>query len=611
MADKKRTHTMDSDTVSGRIYDSQLLGRLLNYARVYWPLMLLAVLMIIIAAFLDTLGPYLTKVAIDDHISTADYDGLLNVVLIYAAVLLGNFVIKYVQILLTQYIGQKIIYDIRNRIFSHLQYLHQQYFDRNPVGRLMTRVTSDVEALNQMFTQGLVMIFGDIFLIAGIVIMMVSINAELALWTFSVIPFLFIASFIFRRKVRDAYGNIRLYLAQINSYLQERISGMQIVQLFNREKRDYDDFSDINLRHTTAWIKTIFYYAVFYPVVELISVLALALIVFRGGWLIQVEGVTLGVLVAFLQYARMFFRPISDLSEKYNVLQAALASSERIFKLLDTRAEIVSPDQAHRSDAINGRIEFENVTFGYLEDEPVLRDINLTIEAGRRYAFVGHTGAGKTTVLRLIGRMYDVQEGKVLVDGKDVREWDLQNLRSSMAIVLQDVFLFSGTIMENIRLGRNDISKESVREAAEMVGAHAFIEKMPDGYQSLVRERGSNLSAGQKQLLSLARALVIDPAILLLDEATANIDSESEALIQRALEVVLKKRTALVVAHRLSTIQNMDQIVVLHKGLIREQGQHQDLLKERGLYYKLYRLQYQNPETAGPQSGNQPFQTAL
>ena len=592
MTQRRAKAAIEDDRISGKIYDWPLLRRLLGYTRSYWLWMILAVVMIIVAAFLETLGPYLIKVAVDDYIIPGEFQGLQLVVLVYLGVLLGNFIIRYFQILLTQYIGQRIIYDVRNQIFEHLQGLHQQYFDRNPVGRLMTRVTSDVEALNQMFTQGLVMIFGDIFLIFGIVAMMITINLELALWTLSVIPLLFIVSFIFRQKVRGAYGQIRFYLARINTYLQERISGMSIVQLFNRERHDFQSFKDINWAHAEAFIKTIFYYAIFYPAVEIISAVALALIIFRGGVLISVETVTLGALIAFLQYAKMFFRPISDLSEKYNVLQAALASSERIFKLLDTKPLIVSPDGSDARNQRGGEIEFRNVHFSYTE-EPVLRDVSFRIPAGEKYGFVGHTGAGKTTLLRLLGRFYDVQQGHILVDGMEVRQWPLKSLRGKMAIVLQDAFLFSGTIMENIRLGREDISAEAVEEAAEMVNAHRFISRMKNGYHASIRERGTNLSAGQRQLISLARALVMDPDILLLDEATANIDSEAESLIQEALDVVLRNRTAMVIAHRLSTIQRMDQIVVLHRGCLREQGTHQELLKKRGLYYKLYQLQYQ------------------
>lgn len=587
-----KSAAMDEDRVSGKIYDWPLLSRLLKYGFPYWHLIVTAVTMIIAAAGLDILGPYITKVAVDKYIIPKDYNGLIKIVLVYVGILAGSFAIKYFQILLTQYIGQRIIFNLRQEIFSHLQRLHQQFFDKNPVGRLMTRVTSDVEALNEMFTQGIVMIFGDLFLIIGIVIMMVSLHLQLALWTFSVIPLLFFISFLFRKKVRYSYSQIRYFLAKINSYLQEHISGMPVVQLFNREKKDFEDFKKINWEHTLAFIKTIFYYALFYPAVELISATAMAIIIFRGGWLIESNVVTLGVLIAFIQYAKMFFRPISDLSEKYNILQGALASSERIFKLLDTNPLIVSPAHSPEAPVVKGDIEFRNVWFAY-NSEYVLKDLSFKIDAGKRYALVGHTGAGKTSIIRLIGRFYDIQKGKIRIDGKEIKRWDLHHLRKRMAIVLQDVFLFSGTVLENIRLGRSDISEEEVVEAAKMVNAHRFIEKLPGGYRASVRERGSNFSMGQKQLLSLARALVIDPSILLLDEATSNIDSESEALIQQALEIVLKDRTAIVIAHRLSTIQNMDKILVLHKGVLKEQGAHQELLKQRGFYYKLYQLQFQ------------------
>lgn len=592
--DKKpvRSSAMDEDRISGKIYDWPLLSRLLKYGFPFWYLIVSAVFMIIVAAGLDILGPYITKIAVDQYILPKDFEGLIQIVLIYVGILAGSFAIKYFQILLTQYIGQRIIFNLRQEIFSHLQSLHQQFFDKNPVGRLMTRVTSDVEALNQMFTQGIVMIFGDLFLIIGIIVMMISLDVQLALWTFSVIPLLFFISFLFRKKVRYSYSQIRYYLAKINSYLQEHISGMSVVQLFNREKKDFEDFKRINWEHTGAFIKTIFYYALFYPGVELVSAIALAIIIFRGGWLINSTAVTLGVLIAFIQYAKMFFRPISDLSEKYNILQGALASSERIFKLLDTLPIITSPAQNSQASVIKGDIEFKGVWFAYNSDY-VLKDLSFRIEAGKRYALVGHTGAGKTSIIRLIGRFYDIQQGTITIDGKELNRWDLHSLRQQMAIVLQDVFLFSGSVLENIRLGRKDISESEVINAAKMVNAHRFIEKLPGGYNAVVRERGSNFSMGQKQLLSLARALVINPSVLLLDEATSNIDSESEALIKQALEIVLESRTAIVIAHRLSTIQNVDKILVLHKGILKEQGAHQELLKERGFYYKLYQLQFQ------------------
>jgi len=590
-----QNHRIEEDKIEGKIYDRKLFWRLLQYGKSYWKLILVAVVLLIAGMALEILGPYLTKIAIDDHIIPGDMPGLYHIIGLYLLVLFGNFIFKYAQILLMQYIGQKVMLDLRQEIFTHLQKLQLQFFDKNPIGRLMTRVTSDVESLNQVFTQGLVMVFGDLLLIAGIVVMMLSIHAALALWTLSVVPILIIISFLFRKKVRESYSQIRFYLAKINSYLQEHISGMSIVQLYNREKKNYETFQDINWNHTAAYIRTIFYYALFYPAVELISAVALAIIIFQGGFYIQNELVTFGIIVAFIQYAQMFFRPISDLSEKYNILQSALAASERIFKLLDTPPLIISQTDSYQSDQIKHAIEIKNVNFAY-DTEFVLKDINLNIPVGKKIALVGHTGSGKTSLTRLLGRFYDIREGEILIDGIDIRQWDLQSLRSHMAMVQQDVFLFSGTILENIRLGNPIIDQEKVTEAAEMVNAHLFIEKMPGQYLAKVRERGSNLSQGQKQLLALARAIVYNPSILILDEATSNIDSESEYLIQQALKTVMMGRTSIVIAHRLSTIQYMDEIVVMHHGKIHETGNHQELLKKRGLYYRLYQLQYKDQE---------------
>jgi len=536
---------MTENRATKKIYDRDILLRLASYGKPYWYLIALAIFLIMISMGLEILAPYLTKVAIDKYILSGDFHGLLLIALLYTFVLIGNFLFKYSQIMLTQYIGQKVMLDLRQQIFDHLQTLHQQFFDKNPIGRLMTRVTSDVESLNQVFTQGIVMIFGDIL--------------------------------------------------KINAYLQEHISGMSTVQLFNREEKNFEKFKEINWQHTLAYIKTIFYYAIFFPVVELISAIALALIIYRGGAYLLENFVTFGTLIAFIQYAQMFFRPISDLSEKYNILQSAFAASERIFKLLDTPPAILSSPSGYTSPRIEKGIEFRNVSFAY-DNELVLKNIDLFIPMGKRYALVGHTGAGKTTLTRLIGRFYDIQEGEILIDGVDVRQWDLADLRRKMAVVQQDIFLFSGTVLDNIRLGDRSISEERVIKAAQMVNAHHFIQKLPGQYHAEIRERGSNLSQGQKQLLAMARAIVFDPEILILDEATANIDSESEYLIQHALKIVMKNRTAIVVAHRLSTIQSVDQIVVLHHGRIREIGTHQELLKKRGLYYRLYQLQYKDQE---------------
>jgi ATP-binding cassette subfamily B multidrug efflux pump len=591
----EKTTKLEDDKLVGKIYDYRLFARLIAFGKPYWHLITIAVILIAIGMGLEIIGPYLTKIAIDQYILPGKFRGLILIILLYLGVLVGDFLFKYLQILLMQFIGQKVMLDLRQKLFNHLQGLHQQFFDKNPIGRLMTRVTSDVESLNEVFTQGLVMVFGDLLLIVGIIIMMLTIHLPLALWTLSVIPILIFISFLFRNKVRDSYSQIRYFLAKINAYLQEHISGMNIVQLYNREKRNYEEFKKINLNHTQAYIKTIFYYALFYPAVELVGAIALSIILYRGAFYIHNELVTYGILIAFIQYAQMFFRPISDLSEKYNILQSALASSERIFKLQDTPPIIYSPQKGYISEFIKEKIEFKDVSFAYNQDY-VLKNIHLTIPVGHRYALVGHTGAGKTTLTKLLGRFYEIQQGQILIDGINIRKWDLANLRSHMAVVQQDVFLFSGTISENIRLSNSNIKNEDVERAARMVNAHTFIEKLTGGYQAKIRERGGNLSQGQKQLLALARAIVFNPDILILDEATSNIDSESEYLIQEALKVVMENRTAIVIAHRLSTIQYMDKIVVMHHGKIHEIGNHQDLLKKRGLYYRLYQLQYKDQE---------------
>jgi ATP-binding cassette subfamily B protein len=500
--------------------------------------------------------------------------------------------------------GQRIMQDMRREIFTHLQRLHVGFFDRNPVGRLMTRVTTDVDAVNELFTSGVVTVFGDLFTLLGIMAVMVALDWRLALVTFAVIPFFFALTNWFRRGARQSFRETRKWVARINAFLQENLSGMSVVQLFRREERNREAFAGVNRRHYDANMRAIFYYAVFYPAIELLAALAAALILVYGGGQVLTGGLTLGALVAFIQYSERFWRPISDLSEKFNVLQAAMAASERIFGLLDTRATVRSPDAPARPGAAPGRVSFEGVSFTYAAgaDAPpadeaawVLREIDFKVEPGKRVALVGATGAGKTSIISLLSRFYDVQEGCVTLDGVDVREWDLRRLRSAQALVLQDVHLFSGTIASNIRLG-SDIPMERVRAAAEAVHAHRFIEQLPKGYDTEVKERGATLSVGQKQLLSFARALAHDPRVLILDEATSSVDTETEQLIQDALRVLLRGRTAIVIAHRLSTVQNVDEILVLHRGRIRERGTHQELLLRRGIYWRLYQLQYKDQE---------------
>ena len=576
-------------------YDRTLLRRLLRYLRPYWAPVLASFLLIVGMAALDLVGPYLTKIAIDRYIRQGNATGLDRIALLYLGALFLAFVVRFGQVYLLQMTGQKVMMDLRREIYAHLQRLHVAFFDQNPVGRLMTRVTTDVDAVNELFTSGVVTVFGDLFTLFGIMGVMMAMNWKLALVTFSVIPLFFVVTNWFRAGSRATFREVRRWVARINAFLQENITGMPVVQLFRREARNREAFAAINRQHTDANLAQIFYYAVFYPAIELLAALATALIILYGGWRVMAGTLTLGALVAFIQYSERFWRPISDLSEKFNILQAAMASSERIFTLLDTEPKVVAPAQPVHLSKVRGRVGFEKVTFGYQPGTPVLQDIDLTVEPGKSVALVGATGAGKTSIISLLTRFYDVQQGRVTLDGVDVRALDPAQLRSSLALVLQDVHLFSGTIASNIRLG-SAIADERVREAARAVHAHRFIEALPQGYETEVRERGATLSVGQKQLLSFARALAHDPRVLILDEATSSVDTETEALIQDALKVLLQGRTAIVIAHRLSTIQHVDEILVLHKGRVRERGTHQELLAQRGLYWRLYQLQYKDQE---------------
>jgi len=576
-------------------YDRTLLRRLLRYLRPYWAPVLASFLLIVGMAALDLVGPYLTKIAIDRYIRQGNATGLDRIALLYLGALFLAFVVRFGQVYLLQMTGQKVMMDLRREIYAHLQRLHVAFFDQNPVGRLMTRVTTDVDAVNELFTSGVVTVFGDLFTLFGIMGVMMAMNWKLALVTFSVIPLFFVVTNWFRAGSRATFREVRRWVARINAFLQENITGMPVVQLFRREARNREAFAAINRQHTDANLAQIFYYAVFYPAIELLAALATALIILYGGWRVIAGTLTLGALVAFIQYSERFWRPISDLSEKFNILQAAMASSERIFTLLDTEPRVVAPAQPVHLQKVRGRVGFESVSFAYQPGTPVLQDIDFTVEPGRSVALVGATGAGKTSIISLLTRFYDVQQGRVTLDGVDVRALDPAQLRSSLALVLQDVHLFSGTIASNIRLG-SAIPDERVREAARAVHAHRFIEALPEGYETPVRERGATLSVGQKQLLSFARALAHDPRVLILDEATSSVDTETEALIQDALRVLLQGRTAIVIAHRLSTIQHVDEILVLHKGRVRERGTHQELLAQRGLYWRLYQLQYKDQE---------------
>jgi ATP-binding cassette subfamily B multidrug efflux pump len=633
------------DDVVGKAYDGRLMRRLIRYLSPYKLQVSISAIAIVLKAGSDVLGPYFVKVAVDNYfaptkgkhswlagrLSSDPVRGVTEIASLYLASLVVIFGLEFVQTYMMQWTGQKIMFDLRSQIFRHIQQMHVAFFDRNPVGRLVTRVTSDVDALNEMFTSGVLAIFEDIFVLTFIVAIMVRMSWVLALLTLSVIPAILYATHLFRRHVRDSYRRQRAATAKINAFTQEYVTGMSVVQLFNREQRAFNEFSAVNDENKQAWTDAIFAYALYYPVVELLSSVAIALVIWRGGLaLLRATPalaahanflhpvVTLGILIAFIQYAQRFFRPIQDLSDKYNILQAAMAASERIFKLLDTAAEVKTTRAEPTAGDGSGRIEFRNVWFTYQQLTPeqkervralpddelgrcsdiewILRGVSFEVEPNTTAAIVGHTGAGKTTITALMMRFYDVQRGAVLVDGVDVREQDLHVLRRRFGVVLQDPFLFSGTIAQNIRLGSNWITEDEVANAAEEVNVADFIRTLPLGFAEPVLERGSTLSTGQKQLISFARALAHRPGILILDEATSSVDTETEFRVRLALERMITGRTSVLIAHRLSTIQRAGTILVMHKGKLREQGTHQELLAMHGLYFKLYQLQYKDQE---------------
>ncbi len=629
---EKPKQAQQEDDVVGKAYDGRLMRRLIRYLYPYKLAACVSLVAVFIKAGTDVLGPYLTKVAVDRymttqaaakpswlarHLSPNAFTGITQLATLYLGSLVLGYLLDFVKTYMMQWTGQKVMFDMRRQIFHHLQHMHIGYFDRNPVGRLVTRLTSDVDALNEMFTSGVFDIFEDVFVLAGIVIIMLRMSWWLALLSFAVLPLILLVTRIFRKHVRDSYRRIRSAIARINSYSQEHISGMTVVQLFNRQERSFKEFKAVNRLHMDAFKDAIMAYALYYPAVEILSSIAIALVIWRGGYGVLHTTVTLGVLVAFMQYAQRFFRPIQDLSEKYNILQAAMAASERIFKLLDTAPEIVSP--AHPVEGNHsGSIEFRNVWFTYqrlneeqrtrvvhataaelgaMDDiEWILRGVSFTVETDQTAAIVGHTGAGKTTIISLMMRFYDIQHGSILVDGVDVREHNLTKLRRRFGVVLQDPFLFTGTIADNIRLGSEWISDARIEEAADEVNVRDFIQSLPGGFSAPVRERGNGLSTGQKQLINFARALAHDPKILILDEATSSVDTETEMRVRLALERMIEGRTSVVIAHRLSTVQRADVILVMHKGQLREMGSHQELLAQRGIYWKLYQLQYKDQE---------------
>nr|WP_284700223.1 ABC transporter ATP-binding protein [Gracilimonas sediminicola] len=578
-----------------------MIRRLYFFLKPYRGYVLLAIGLTLSASYLGTIRPKLTQIAVDEYIATDDFEGLWWIITLLGGALLGEFILLVFNTYLTRWFGQNSLYSLRNTVFKKIQTLNVQFFDKNPIGRLITRTTSDIEALSELLSDGVVTIIGDMFRIIFILYFMFSMNWELTLVTLTVLPILFYATFWFKAKVRVTFLEVRDKIAQLNSFVQEHINGMDVVQLFNREEKQQEKFRKINAGHRDAYIETIFYFAIFWPIVEVTASLAMALIVWYGGARALMDGVTFGVLVAFIQYARQFFRPIQGLSEKFNTLQSALASSERIFSVLDTETKVKETDNPKQIEKPQGKIEFENVWFKYNEDEEwILKDISFVAEPGDDIALVGATGAGKTTIINILMRFYDIQKGSIKLDGVDIRDLTLHDLRSHFGLVLQDNALFSGSILDNITLGHPDITREQVIEAAHKVEAHRFIEKLPETYDYVLQERGASLSMGQRQLICFVRALVYDPEILILDEATSSVDSETEALVTESSRLMMEGRTSIVVAHRLSTIQHADRILVMHKGVIRESGSHQELiLQENGIYKKLYELQYKDQLVAG------------
>jgi ATP-binding cassette subfamily B multidrug efflux pump len=600
------------EEILAKAYDSRLMRRLLTYLWPYRSLIAGALVFLILNSILQVAGPLLTKIAIDrylapnparistpiDRFLAADpLTGLTQVALLYMAALFGIFLFEFAQMYIMQYIGQKAMFDLRRELMTHLQSLDVAFYDRNPVGRLVTRVTTDVDVLNELFASGLVTILGDLLTLAFVVFTMFKLSPALTGIVLAVLPFVILATILFRRAVAQSYRRIRVAIARINAYLQEHIVGITVLHLFNREKKSCEEFDEINRQHMLAFKDTIVAYGWFYPVVEFLSALALAAILAYGGWRVERGGITIGVVVAFLQYATRFFRPIQDLSEKYNILQSAMASSERVFKLLDSKVEIATPASArHRLPDSTSRIEFDRVWFAYKDEDWVLRDVSFRIDPGETVAVVGHTGAGKTTLISLLLRFYDIQKGSIRVGGVDIRQVDPLDLRRRFGVVLQDPYLFTGSIEDNIRLGTDSITREEIVAAAEQVNLMDFILSLPDGFTQSIRERGSSLSTGQKQLISFARALAHNPRFLILDEATSSVDTETELRVRDALANMVEGRTSIVIAHRLSTIQRADRILVMHKGQLRESGAHQELLALRGIYWKLYQLQYRDQE---------------
>jgi ATP-binding cassette subfamily B multidrug efflux pump len=580
------------DEILGKAYDVRLMRRILRYLQPYWKLLAVALAFLISHTATELLRPYITKIAIDRYIATGDIGGLDSMVLIYLGTVIAGFIFLFIQTYTTEYAGQRAMHDLRMQIFTHLQRQDMDYFDRNPVGRLMTRTVNDVETLNELFSTGVVGLLGDVFIVFGIAGAMLWLDWQLALIALSAFPVIIYASRFYRRRAREVYRESRLILARLAARLQETIAGVATIQAFGQEGKMYDRFQEINSNYRNVLLRSVRYNAVFFPIIEIFSALSIGLVLWYGGWLIGFDGLQAGVIVAFIQYLQRMYQPIRDLAEKYNIMQAAMASSERIFTTLDTQPVIQNSAAPVMPARLRGAVEFKDVWLSYKHGEPILKGISFTARPGERLALVGATGGGKTSIVSALCRFYEIDRGSILVDGVDIRDWDKQALRRQLGLVLQDVFLFSGDIASNITLGDERISEARMIEAARRAQIAPFIEKLPGGYRAEVQERGSTLSQGQRQLLSFARALAFDPRILILDEATSSVDTETELLIQTALEELLKQRTAIIVAHRLSTIKNADRILVIHKGQIWEQGGHDELLARAGLYARLYDLQY-------------------
>jgi ATP-binding cassette subfamily B protein len=585
------------DSTRGADYKSiecRLVKRLIAFLRPYKGIVAIALILTVLVSALGPLRPYLTKVAIDSYITPGDWHGLLFMIIIIFGVLVLHGAMRYGFSLLMQHVGQRVLYDIRMKLFAHIQSLSARFYDKNPVGRLVTRVTNDIEVLNTLFSSGFVMIIADLLLIFWLIGFMFYTEWSLALLTLSILPILLVVTSIFRRKVRKLFREVRIQVSNMNSFLNEFISGISTVKLFAQEKRQKKSFDEFNKRHKDLMLETIFYYAVFFPAVQLLSAVAISVVLWYTAGNILSGAMTVGVLVAFIQYAEMFFRPVRDLTEKYTTLQSAMASSERIFELLDTDDFIEDNSGGREISELRDSLEFKNISFEYEENKPVLKDVSFTVKKGQTVAIVGATGSGKTTIINLLCRFYDFDEGRILIDGTDIRDISQKSMRSIIALVMQDVFLFSRSVADNISLGREDISREDIINSAKALGAHEFIENLSNEYDNKLNERGTTLSTGQRQLIAFCRAFAADPDILVLDEATSNIDSDTEAIIERSLDKLFSGRTSIVIAHRLSTIKRADKIVVLHHGQVREIGTHEELIEKDGIYKKLYEFQYSN-----------------